>query len=124
MHLPTGQNTRTIFGYARVLLDYPRYVIEREVDFTDCRHGGRFNTSDQRCTSCQFGAACRWLNVNSATPSPDDPLPELISALDAAVTYLHSPRRYGAPHGRDCPCDTCDWLREAKSFLRLHRHRR
>lgn len=124
MPIPTGQNTRTISGYAQVLLDYPRWVIEREVDFTDCHHGGRFDTNDSRCTSCRFGVACRWLNVNSAAPSPDDSLPELLGALDAALTYLHSPKRYESPHHRDCPCDTCEWLREAKSFLRLHRHHR
>ena len=31
----TGRNTRTIVGYVITLLDYPRWVIEREVDFTD-----------------------------------------------------------------------------------------
>ena len=124
MPLPTGQNTRTISGYARVLLDYPRWVIEREVDFTGCRHGGRYDTEDLLCTTCRFGQACHWLNVNVTAPSPDNALPELIGALDAAVTYLHSPQRYEKPHERDCDCDTCEWLREAKSFLRLHRHHR
>ena len=124
MHLPTGTNTRTISGYARVLLDYPRWVIEREVDFTGCPHSGRYDTDDLGCTSCRFGKACRWLNVNVAMPSRDDALAELIGALDAAVAYLLSPRRYDSPHARDCACDTCEWLRDAKSFLRTHRHHR
>ncbi len=107
-----------------MLLDYPRWVIEREVDFTNCPHDGRFDSDDMGCTSCRFGTACRWLNVNVSAPSPDVALPELIGALDAAVAYLHSPKRYESPHERGCHCDTCEWLREAKSFLRMHRHRR
>lgn len=107
-----------------MLLDYPRWVIEREVDFTDCRHSGRFDPGDRGCTSCHFGAACRWLNVNVTAPSSDNSLSELIGALDAAVTYLYSPQRYDRPHERDCICDTCEWLRAAKAFLRLHRHHR
>ena len=97
MPLPTGGNTRTITGYAKVLLDYPR------------------------CTTCQFGDACRWLNLKHPAPSITDPLPELLSALDTAVTYLRTPEREHMAHDRHCDCDTCTWLRDAKSFLRQHR---
>jgi len=122
MPIPTGSNTRTIAGYIKVLLDYPRWIIEREVDFTNCRYNGRFESSDDRCTSCHFGAACRWLNLRQPAPTTSDPLPELLNALDSAVIYLRSPDREHATHDRQCSCDTCAWLRDAKSFLRLHRH--
>lgn len=121
MPLPTGGNTRTITGYAKVLLDYPRWIIEREVDFTNCHYQGRFEPSDTRCTTCQFGDACRWLNLKHPAPSITDPLPELLSALDTAVTYLRTPEREHMAHDRHCDCDTCTWLRDAKSFLRQHR---
>jgi hypothetical protein len=111
-------------GYARVLLDYPRWVIEREVDFTHCPHGGRFDTIDRRCAACHFGEACRWLNVNRPTPAVDGPLQEIIAALDAAIRYLHSSQCDDGSHDRGCSCETCAWLLEAKSFLRLHRHHR
>ncbi len=125
MPLPTGENTRTITGYARVLLDFPRYVIERDVDFTDCHLGGHYDQSDGRCASCDFGEACVWLNANAEPPPAADALPQLLAALDTAVNYLHARRRDDEEiHGRGCPCDACEWLREAKSFLRLHRHRR
>jgi len=119
----TGKNTRTITGYVITLLEYPRWVIEREVDFTDCRHGGSFDTSDDECLSCQFGAACYWLDSHRTQPSPDSPLSELINALDTAVVYLRSPQHSDKHHSHDCDCETCQWIREAKSFLRLQRHK-
>ena len=122
MPIPTGNNTRTIAGYVKVLLDYPRWVFEREVDFTNCLYSGRYESSDDRCTTCHFGAACRWLNLRQPAPTASDPLPELLSALDAAVVYLRSPDRENAAHDRHCRCETCTWLHNAKSFLRQHHH--
>ena len=45
----------------------------------------------------------------------------LSSALDTAVVYLRSPDREYMAHNRHCDCETCAWLRDAKSFLRQHR---
>lgn len=119
----TGSRTRTLSGYVTTLLEYPRWYIEREVDFTNCHQGGTFDAEDEQCTSCEFGAACRWLNSNRSAPSPDASLPELLVALDTAVFYLRSPQHEHAKHARSCSCDTCEWLHEAQSFLRLHRHK-
>ncbi len=123
MQTLTGKNTRTITHYVATLLDYPRWVIEREVDFTDCKHRGVFDGTDSECTSCEFGSACDWLNLHRSKPNLNSPLEELIDALETAVMYLRSPQRGEKQHRRDCGCDTCEWVHEAKSFLRLHRHR-
>lgn len=119
----TGRSTRTITGYVVTLLDYPRWVIEREVDFTDCHLGGDFDTNDTQCTTCHFGSACCWLNSNRATPSPNAPLDELLRALKAAVEFMRSSNAKEPSHPHDCECDSCQWLHEAMSFLRLHRHK-
>lgn len=119
----SGRNTRTLTGYVITLLDYPRWIIEREVDFTDCQLHGDFVSFDKRCASCSFGPACCWLNAHRETPCPETSLDELIDALDTAVEYLQSPSREGNPHARHCDCDTCTWLHEARSFLRKHRRK-
>ena len=119
----TGRRTRTSTGYVITLLEYPRLMIEREVDFTNCPHLGRFADDDMRCTSCRFGTACRWLNVNAESPDAASPLPELLEALDTAVNYLRSAEHDPVKHVRGCDCDNCQWLHEAMSFLRLHRHK-
>ena len=119
----TGRNTRTITGYVVTLLDYPRWVIEREVDFTDCHLGGVFKVGDPHCSTCPFGAACRWLNTNRHVPSLEAPLDELLKALRTSVDFLRESRGEDSRHAGDCRCDTCQWLHEAQGFLRQHRHR-
>jgi hypothetical protein len=119
----TGRNIRTITGYVITLLDYPRWFIEREVDFTHCHLGGDFDTDDTRCAACDFGAACCWLHANRAAPSPDVPLDELMHALKTSVEFLRSSNASEGCQAQDCQCDTCQWLRKAMSFLRLQRHR-
>jgi hypothetical protein len=119
----TGRNTRTIVGYVITLLDYPRWVIEREVDFTNCHLGGSFDADDRQCSSCHFGAACRWLNTNRAAPSPSAPLDDLLEALRTSVDFFRVSNAEPDHHAHHCECDTCRWLREAQGFLRHHRHK-
>lgn len=119
----TGRHTRTLSGYVMTLLEYPRWFIERQVDFTNCQHGGIYDSRDEGCTSCQFGAACRWLNSNRSAPDPDSPLSELLVALDTAIFYLRSPQHEHSKHARNCDCDSCAWLHKAQSFIRQHRHK-
>jgi hypothetical protein len=114
MNTLTGQRTRTITGYVYTLLEYPRILIERDVDFSHCRHGGVFDPDEPECVSCEFGNACRWLNRHRATSLDEATLAELIDALTAAADYLQKTTR----HDRHCDCETCKWLLEARGFLR------
>jgi len=118
----TGRSTRTLTGYVITLLEYPRYVIERDVDFTDCHLRGDFDDKDRQCTSCHFGEACRWLNQNRTPPPLDASLAELLLALETAVRYMRSTSGSEAPHPGHCECDRCQWQHEAMGFLRTHRH--
>lgn len=119
----TGTSTRTITGYLVTLLEYPRWLIEREVDFTHCHLRGNYDGHDNVCVHCGFGRACEWLNRNRGEPSLETPLPDLVHALQTAVEYLRREYRESATHTPRCDCDTCHWLREATAFLRTHRHR-
>lgn len=118
-----GRQARTISGYVTILLEYPRWFIEREVDFTNCHLQGQFDGQEERCTNCHFGSACRWLHSNRPEPTPDTPLPDLVIALTTAVSYLRQETPALEDHDRGCDCDTCAWLREASAFLRTHRHK-
>jgi hypothetical protein len=110
----TGRGTRTITGYVYTLLELPRMVIERDVDFTNCRHRGVWDASAPECIDCHFGDACRWLNQHRTPRLDSAALDELVHALDAAVRYIQSQTR----HKKHCSCDTCKWLIEARAFLR------
>jgi hypothetical protein len=119
----TGTSTRTIAGYLLTLLEYPRWSIDRDVDFSDCHLLGRFEEADTRCADCEFGKACCWLNKNRIEPPLDTPLEDLVNGVETAVTYLRSLDHDPTSHLRQCDCDDCLWLREATIFLRTHRHR-
>jgi hypothetical protein len=111
----TGRNARTLSGYVESLLDYPRWIIERDVDFSNCHYQGTYTESAERCTSCQFGVACRWLNVAQLPKSPKQPLPELMNALATAADYLQV--TYSEDHESGCHCENCLWLRQVRRFL-------
>ena len=115
MATQTGK-TRTLNGYIADLLEYPRWVIEHEVDFTNCRNGGHFNAFIETCTTCPFGAGCRWLDLHRSPTMDNATIEELSEALESAVTYIRSAHA----HDRYCDCDTCSWLREARHFRRRH----
>jgi hypothetical protein len=119
----TGASTRTITGYLVTLLEYPRWLIDRDVDFSECHLHGDFDGNDAVCISCEFGRACRWLRKNQGEPSLSTPLSELVAALQTAADYVRRDHGAGGQHDRYCDCDTCVWLREASNFLRSHRHR-
>jgi hypothetical protein len=123
MGTPTGVTTRTITGHLVTLLEYPRWLIDRDVDFTDCHLGGEFEAGDATCVSCDFGSACRWLGANRDVPTVNTPLEELMVALTTAADYVRREHRCVSDYGRECDCDTCIWLREASNFLRAQRHR-
>lgn len=108
----TSQNSRTLTSFAITLLDYPRWVIDREVDFTNCRHNGSFDAEINDCVSCRFADACRWLTENDPQTWPAMPFENLRNTLDAAIRYFEST----TDHEHRCHCDTCAWLRNARRF--------
>lgn len=112
--MEASDKRRTLKAYVCQLLEYPRWVIEREVDFSNCPHGAHYNEYLANCVNCRFARGCLWLNRHR-TPNPDAaPLGELLEALGDAVEYLADTHR----EGEDDDADTRAWLRESRRFLR------
>ncbi len=111
--METSRKTRTLQAYVSKLLQYPRWIIEREVDFTDCRYDGHYNAYLPECVNCQFSHGCRWLDQQRAPDVGDAPLEELVEALGGAVEHLQSPQR--RPEIDDD--DMRAWMREARRFV-------
>ena len=116
----TGHNARTLTKYTESLLEYPRWIIERDVDFTHCQFHGLYTPTVQQCTSCQFGEACSWLNLAPRLVPQDDVLPDLINALTTAAEYMQ--QAPAADHKSGCHCKTCEWLRTTRQFLHSRHH--
>jgi hypothetical protein len=109
----TSRHSRTLTGYAATLLEYPQWLIERDVDFTDCHQDGAYDESIENCASCQFGDGCRWLRQNSVPNSGQPDLDDLVTALKESIRYVESRNQ----HARKCHCKACVWLHEARHFL-------
>ena len=114
MAMATNRNSRTLRVYVSDLLEYPRWIIEREVDFTDCSYAGHCNAFLPECVHCKFGRGCHWLDQQRTPDIADAPLVELIEALEGAVEYLQSTKR----QDRTDEDDVRDRMREARRFLR------
>ena len=114
MTTETTSNTRTLKAYAIELLKFPRWFIEREVDFTHCSHDSRYNEFLNECLTCQFGPGCRWLDRHRTSLSNDVPLDELIEAVDSAAQYLQATTQQRGANS----AEVLKWVREARRFLR------
>lgn len=112
----TGSQTRTILGQLILTLEYPRWLIERDVDFSNCANSGHFNEFLPLCENCGFGPGCMWLNSARIADTSAAPLPELIAALHGAIKYVSE--RKAAGHDRYCDCETCQWLASARRLSR------
>ena len=113
----TTSNARTLKAYVSELLEYPRLIIGREVDFSDCRHEGHYNMFLSECVECRFGDACRWLDEHRTPRIDDAPIDELVEALRSAVDYLQSTNQ----HLQRERSETRAWIQEVRRFLRSHR---
>jgi len=115
--MKTTSKTRTLRAYVTDLLEYPRWIIEREVDFTECSYGGHYNAFLPECANCQFGRGCRWLDQQRTPDIGDAPLDELIQALESAMEYLQSTDRQQEIDEGEMRA----WMREARRLLRSRR---
>ncbi len=111
--MESTRKTRTLQAYASKLLQYPRWIIEREVDFTDCSYDGHYNAYLPGCVNCQFSHGCRWLDQQRAPDIGAAPLDEVVEALGAAVEYLESTNRQFEIDDDDMRA----WMREARRFV-------
>jgi hypothetical protein len=115
--MATTSNTRTLRAYVTDLLELPRWIIERDVDFTACQYGGHYNAFLPQCVNCRFGRGCRWLNQQRTPDTQEASLDELVEALGGAVEYLQSTQGQHAEEHADIRV----WMREARRFLRSRR---
>ncbi len=115
--METTSNTRTLRAYVNDLLQYPRGIIEREVDFTDCPPDSHHSAYLPECVNCRFGKGCRWLDQQRTPKTDNAPLDEFVRALERSVEYLQATKRQPATD----EAEVRQWLREARRFLRARR---
>lgn len=107
-------NTRTLSAYAADLLQYARWIIEREVDFTDCQQRSHYDESMPACVECRFGSACRWLDQHRTPDMETASMEEMIAGIESASEYLQSTMRNSDTNDPELH----DWFHKAHRFLR------
>ena len=112
----SGSHSRTITGYLAHLLEYPRWLMECDIDFTQCPYHGRYENFVAECKTCIYGEGCKWLSSYTISAIKEAPLTDLVDALESAVDYVAG--RQQAEHQSNCVCDNCKWLRKTRQFLR------
>ncbi len=112
----SGSQSRTITGYLMHLLEYPRWLMECDIDFTQCPYQGRYENFVAECDTCMNGKGCKWLSSYTISAIRQAPLRDLVDALENAVDYVAG--RQQAEHQANCVCDNCEWLRTSRRFLR------
>ena len=112
----TGSRNRTITGHIAHLLDYPKWLIGREVDFTHCDFDGHYDDAIVQCTECQFSAGCRWLDDIRDIDTCQASISELTAALNGAVCFVAGHNK--EQHHERCDCEQCAWLNSARRLLR------
>ena len=117
MAMETNGSTRPLRDYVSDLLQFPRRIIEGEVDFTSCPYDSHYNPFLPECDNCQFGRACHWLDQRRTQTTNDAPLDELVQALKGAVNYLQSAHR----RQESDDAELRDWIEEASRFLASRR---
>ena len=102
-------------------LRYPRYQLRDNLDVEHCIHGGNFDLQDQRCLDCDCEFECRWLYENDeCTALEEKPVAELMVALGSSLEYIDSKIAALGHNIGECPCDACNWLKQAESVYKRY----
>jgi len=113
----TTANTRTLRAYASDLLEYARWILERDVDFTDCRQRGHYDATVSECKECRFGEACRWLDQHRTPSTEDASLDDLVAAIESACEYLQSEKQRSDANDPELH----NWIHKTHRFLKARK---
>ena len=92
----SGSHSRTITGYLAHLLEHPRWLMECDIDFTQCPYQGRYEDFVAECETCIYGEECKWLSSYTISAIKEAPLTDLVDTLENAVDYVAGRQAQGS----------------------------
>ena len=114
-----GSNMRQQFIEA---LTYPRMLMTSTIDVDTCPMHGYFQKSLDACLVCEKGVECLWLNNHDEfSVLARKPIEALFEAFMFSIEYVEAYVTRENHNLRRCPCETCQWLREARHLVREYR---
>ena len=98
------------------LLEFPRKLVQGELELEGCPHSGFYDLRDKQCIDCPQGPECHWLCRNDEYASlQNHSTEELTRALDFALCYVHADIIKWDHKPETCGCIVCKWHREARA---------
>ena len=98
-------------------LSYPRQIAMADVDLSACPHSGFFKANDAGCQQCAKNYECDWLNsTDEFNDLAAKPMEFLYHALTFGIDYVDARNVLANHHEKDCDCDNCDWLQDAREL--------
>jgi hypothetical protein len=99
-------------------LQFPRRLVQGQVDFDKCKHAGNYAEGDQGCEYCRYALECEWLYRNDECSAlAVKSFEEVAAALEFTVAYIDAYLTRAGHSRRSCRCEICVWLKRAR---RLH----
>ncbi len=99
------------------LLTHPRQVAMANVDLSECPHSGVFKTLDATCRQCAKNHECDWLNsTDEFNGLAEKEMEDLYCALTFGIDFVDAHNGLAKHDGKDCNCDSCKWVRDAREL--------
>ncbi len=99
-------------------LDYPRLLMQNEIDLPECTHSGNYDQEDICCRQCDSELECQWLCSNDGCVAFDQKSLEVLkNSLEFAFCYVDGLVSRYEHDKRKCSCEACRWSRAAWRLL-------
>lgn len=104
-------------------LTYPRLLVLRLIEASNCPHESLFDATGERCNHCDLKKECNWVNCMRDFRNFDKKTTETLSVSlregIKLVEALHNELRHDET---TCTCETCTWIRSAEHLTEECEH--
>jgi hypothetical protein len=98
-------------------LTYPRLFVLETMSLGECPQDGRFDSSCDRCRSCDMGQECHWLScLNNFDDLANKPIHTLHASLLYSINLIQASNEQMRHVFEGCTCESCNWLRSAEEL--------
>jgi hypothetical protein len=96
-------------------LTYPRLYVLETMSLEECPQDGRFDSSCERCRSCDMGQECHWLScLNNFDDLANKPIHTLHASLLYSINMIQASNEQMQHVTEGCTCESCMWLHDAE----------
>ena len=100
-------------------LTYPRLFVLENIEQQNCPHDGRFESSSERCRSCNLKQECHWMRcLNDFSNFASKPTHTIHASLLYSIKLIETNNQQLKHNSKACICESCSWTRSARQLTR------